>query len=91
MTIGTALFLALAVFIVGGFVFLLTIYLKEYNREEKTIQKLVEQQEKYNSSMMGGNMPVYVLDMPVQKKAKTSVDEKYIMPSPVDKNKKNVN
>jgi hypothetical protein len=89
MTIGTALFLALAVFIVCAFGFLLAIYLKEYNREEKTIQKLVEQQEKYYAN--AGSMPVYVYDMPVAPKKTKSAEDKFVVPSETSKSKKNVN
>jgi hypothetical protein len=89
MTIGTALFLALAVFIVCGFGFLLAIYLKEYSREEKTIQKLVEQQEKYYAN--AGSMPVYVYDMPAPKKTK-STEDKFVIPAEATgKSKKNIN
>lgn len=88
MTIGTALFLALTVFIVCAFVFLLTIYLKEYNREEKTIQKLVEQQEKYYANV--SSMPVYVYDMPA-KTTKSTEDKFAVKTEAGDKSKKNVN
>jgi len=88
MTIGTALFLALALFIVCVFAFLLTIYLKEYNREEKTIQKLVEQQEKYYANV--SSMPVLVYDMPA-KKTKSSEDKFVVPTDTAGKSKKNVN
>lgn len=86
MTIGTALFLALALFIVCAFTFLLTIYIKEYNREEKTIQKLVEQQEKYYASV--SSLPVVVYDMPVKTK---SSEDKFVVSETTGKSKKNFN
>ena len=87
MTIGTALFFALTAFIVCGFTFLLVIYLKEYNREEKTIQKLVEQQEKYYANV--SSTPVYVYDMPA--KTKSAEDKFVVSTETTGKSKKNVN
>jgi hypothetical protein len=91
MTIGTALFLALATLIVCTFIFLMTVYIKEYRREEKTIKKLVEQQEAYNKSLQGlASMPVYVYEQPTPTKKKSVVKDDFALPA-IDTKKKNVN
>ena len=92
MTIGTALFLALATLIVCTFIFLTMVYLKEYRREDKAINELLKQQKDSYSSL--GGLPVMYLDIPVQtapKTTKKAVSSDVALPTTDSKAKKDVN
>jgi hypothetical protein len=89
MTIGTALFLALALGILCLFTFALIIYTREFNREEKLVQDAIKAQDKYYDAAAQTlqNLPVVYVDIPVKKTKATSTD---LLP-PTKTSKKNVN
>lgn len=91
MTVGTALFLALALFIVCMFLFCMTVYIKEYRRDEDTIKKYLEQQEKSQAAAANllASMPVYLVDAPLPKTKKPATVSDDLIVS--GKSKKNIN
>jgi hypothetical protein len=89
MTIGAALFLALALAILCVFTFALIIYTREFNREEKLVQETLKAQDKYyaNAAQSLQNLPIVYVDLPVKKTKTTETD---LVPT-AKTSKKNVN
>lgn len=91
MTWAFAIFACFTVLIVAAFALLLTIYIKEYNREEKSIQEYLKHKEQYMKSLAKEMTPLYYLvsqPPPPKKKAKAPEAPPVIK---TDKNKKDIN
>lgn len=81
MTWPLAIFGCFAVLVFSIVGFLLFVYVKEYNRDEKTLKEFM----KFKEQMTAPSPMVYVLEQPAKKKAPPPP------PKLTDKNKKDIN
>ena len=85
MTWPIAIFASFSVLVLSITAFLIFVYIKEYNREEKTMKEAMKSfKDQYTQP------PMYVLELPQPPKKKAQKKDENIYTAPTDK-KKDIN